>query len=224
LVVSSLTLIARQTGAIPVTLSTNLREHPLMEGAPWNKTHGGALAAIGHFLSAHVSRMIVASSVPRSYQIPWGSHWELDPLWSSGALQIVHDGDDFSREEKAWAIAAEPLLTRHLRVCWENRTPTGNCSTCDKCVNTMLLLRQAGQLDNYAVFDKPESFVPRLDALPRTSFVRVYRAMCRRGLAPDETAAVHRLLERTERLAKRVTWRQRWRMLEKAFRRRSATP
>jgi len=191
--------VASQYGAKPVIVSTNLREHPVANAASWALAHGGALAAIGHLMREHISRLIIASSIPRAYNIPWGSHWELDPWWSSKAIQIVHDGADYSREEKAWAIAGEPVLTRHLRVCWENRSPTGNCSRCDKCVNAMLLLRQAGQLDAYTVFQKPEAFVPLLDSLPQTTFVRVYRAMCQRGLPPDETAAVQRLLQRTER-------------------------
>ena len=212
---SSLHQIAAQSNTQAVTVTTNLREHPLMGDAPWHKTHGGALAAIAHLLQDHISQMVVASSVPRSYQIPWGSHWELDPLWSSAMVKIIHDGDKFSREEKAWAIAGEPLLAEHLRVCWENRSATGNCSICDKCVNTMLLLRQAGQLDSYRVFKPPESFAPLIHALPRTAFVRVYRAMCHRGLAADEETAVNRLLVRTERRGRWSAFQSRLRAAQK---------
>lgn len=218
--VSSLEQVATQCNARAVIVSTNLREHPLVRNSPWIHTHGGALAAIGHLLGDHAARLVIASSVPRTYNVPWGSHWQLDPLWSSGAITITHDGDDFSREQKAWALAGEPLLPQHLRVCWENRSPTGNCSVCDKCVNAMLLLEQAGQLDAYSVFQKPASFVALLDNLPQTTFIRVYRAMCQRGLPIDVEAAVLRLLQRTEQAAKQPRLRKRIRSLvDKVFHR-----
>jgi hypothetical protein len=206
--VPSLQQVSAHCDARAVIISTNLREHPLVAAAPWIHTHGGALAAIGHLLSDHAPRLVIGSSVPRAYNISWGSHWQLDPLWSSGAMAITHDGDMFSREQKAWTVAHEPLVKQHLRVCWENRSPTGNCSVCDKCVNAMLLLHQVGQLEAYTVFQKPQSFVTLLDTLPRTTFVRVYRAMCQRGLSSEVEAAVQRLLQRTERHAKRQAFRR----------------
>jgi len=223
--VPSLKTVATRKGCSAVVVSTNLREHPLLRSAPWVHTHGGALAAVGHLLGNEVSRLVIASSVPRSYGIPWGSHWQLDPLWSGGGVEILHDGDTFAREEKAWMVASEPLVREHLRVCWENRAPTGNCSVCDKCVNAMLLLRQVGQLGNSTAFRPPSSFVPLLDALPETTFIRVYRAICERGLSRDETAAVHRLLRRSERCAARRAAHARFRRAFDALtfrRRRSA--
>jgi hypothetical protein len=218
--VPSLEQVAVQCGARAVVVTTNLRTHPLVRATPWIHAHGGALAAIGHLLSEQAGQLVIASSVPRTYDIPWGSHWQLDPLWSSGVLTITHEGDDFSREQKAWALANEPLLHHHLRVCWENRSPTGNCSVCDKCVNAMLLLQQAGQLESCSVFQKPQSFVRLLDALPQTTFVRVYRAMCQRGLPPEVEAAVQRLLQRTGQQAKRHAWRKRIRsVFGRVFRR-----
>jgi len=212
-VVPSLERVAAACGARPVVVRTNLRRHPLWASASWEWTHGGALAAVGHLLDRHAARLVIASSIPREYDAAWGSHWRLDPLWSSGAMTVVHDGADFSRHDKAWALAGETLLHDHLRVCWENRTATGNCSTCDKCVNAMLLLHQAGELDRYGAFERPDSFVPLLDALPRTTFVRVYGAMRDRGLPADLDAAVTRLLERTARQAARTARKKRFRAI-----------
>jgi hypothetical protein len=209
----SLRSVAETCGARPVVIRTNLRQHPVFAAAPWHHTHGGALAAIGHLLGEHAGRLVVASSVPPTCTEPWGSHWQLDPLWSSRELEIVHEGAEFSRAQKAWSMAGEPLMFQHLRVCWENRTPTGNCSACDKCVCTMLLLEQAGQLDNYVVFQRPQSFVKLLEALPRTQYPITYREMCQRGLNPQVQAAVERLLRRTvdtpaQRTAVKWLWRQ----------------
>lgn len=194
---ASVRQVAAQHGARPVLIRTNLRQHPLVAATPWQNAHGGALAAFGHLLGEHVGRLVVASSVPPTCELPWGSHRRLDPLWSSGEVAVVHDGAGVSRAQKARAIAGEPLLFNHLRVCFENRTPTGNCSVCDKCLSTMLLLEQAGQIDNYVVFQRPQSFVERLDALPGTQYQITYGEMCQRGLPPAVQAAVVRLLRRT---------------------------
>jgi hypothetical protein len=80
---------------------------------------------------------------------------------------------------------------------------------CDKCVNTMLLLQQAGQLEKHDVFEVPQSFVPLLDALPHTTFVRVYRARCQRGLSGELEAALQRLLISTEQENARAAFRKR---------------
>ena len=207
--IPSLRAAAAHHGARPVVIRTNLRQHPVFAAAPWHNTHGGALAGIGHLLGDHAGRLVVASSVPPTYTQPWGSHWRLDPLWSSGEVEIVHDGAEFSRAQKAWSIAGESVLFQHFRVCWENRTPTGNCSVCDKCVCTMLLLEQAGQLGGYSVFQRPRSFVQLLAALPRTRYPITYQEMCQRGLTSDVRTAVERLLQRTVTRPERPT-RLKW--------------
>jgi hypothetical protein len=189
--------VAQQAGAWPIVIRTNLRQHPLMARAPWHYAHGGALAALGHLLADHIDKLVVASSVATNFNVTWGSHWKLDHLWSSDDVEIVHDGAEVSRADKLRALAAEPLLFDHLRVCWENRGRAGNCGRCDKCLCTMLLLEQAGQLDRYRVFRAPASYVPLLDAAPRTTFVRTYKDALEHGLPPDVAAAVRRLLART---------------------------
>jgi len=158
--------VARETNVRPVFIRTNIREHPDVSAVSWERAHGGALAAIGHLLRDVAGQLLISSSYAYGYENPWGSHWMIDHLWSSDRLQVTHVGARHRREGKLRAIAGEALLNRHLRVCWENLEPTGNCSVCEKCVRTRLVLADCGELARYSVFRGGRSLIRDLDALP----------------------------------------------------------
>jgi len=201
--------IAHETNVRPVFIRTNIREHPGVSAVSWERAHGGALAAIGHLLRDVAGRLLISSSYAYGYENPWGSHWMIDHLWSSDRLQVTHVGAEHRREGKLRAIAGEALLNRHLRVCWENRQPTGNCSVCEKCVRTRLVLADCGELANYAVFLGDRSLVRDLDALPplpreRETYRRLLessnlswrlRRAVRRMVARNSRAEVSRVIE-----------------------------
>ena len=111
--------IAAELGIPAGVVRTNVRDHPTAQLASWPRAHGGALAGLGHAL-AGVDRLAVASSYPRRLASPWGSHWRIDPLWSSDRLEVLHVGDEWWRAEKLAQVADHPLVHRHLRVCWEH--------------------------------------------------------------------------------------------------------
>ncbi len=132
------------------------------------------MAAGGHLLVEHAGRLLMSSSFPYAYDQPWGSHWDLDHLWSSERLQVEHVGAEHWRTAKLRAIADEPLVQRYLRVCHENRSPTWlNCSECEKCVRTQLTLAGCGRLAAFAVFNQERDLAERVDALP--SLASTYR-------------------------------------------------
>lgn len=198
---TSLRAVAAELGLRGVVVRTNLREHRASANASWERTHGGALAAVGHLLGGTVSRLLISSSQPYSKHKPWGTHWLTDPLWSSDRLEVVHVGEELSRYEKLKAIANEPLVRRHLRVCWENLAPKGNCSRCEKCLRTSLFLAEWGELENFPTFEGPHTLAGRLDELPAirgrgSAFVRLLES---RRLAPEVEVSVRKLLRRTKR-------------------------
>jgi hypothetical protein len=158
--------VAQETNVRPVFIRTNIREHPDVSAVSWERSHGGALAAIGHLLRDVAGQLLISSSYAYGSENPWGSHWMIDHLWSSDRLQVIHSGAQHRREGKLRAIAGEALLNKHLRVCWENRQPTGNCSICEKCVRTRLILADCGELAKYAVFQGDRSLIRDIDALP----------------------------------------------------------
>ena len=59
----TLSAAADSVSARPIVIRTNLREHPV-NGRPklWERSHGGALAAIGHVLGRNISRLIISST------------------------------------------------------------------------------------------------------------------------------------------------------------------
>ena len=162
---------AADTLGIPlVEISTNLRDlSDRVVG--WYDYHSPALAGIAHMLDAGICHF------PANHNFANGFDTTMrpvsDPLWSSAAVQIEHDGADLSRVEKIAAIARDRRALAWLRVCYENPDQTYNCGTCEKCVRTMLSLHA---LD---VLDRSPTFPNRLD--PRA--VRRLRLQNRAALA-----------------------------------------
>ncbi len=196
----SLGEVSERVGKPALRLESNVREHPVIASVSWERTHGAVLAAAGHVLSRAVGTLIIPSSYGLSNIIPWGSHPTTDPLWSTSRVEIVHDDARPTRQDKIRRIVDDPLAWRHLRVCWENRAPTGNCSACEKCVRTMAVISAYGRLADFTVFDSSVSLASRFDTL-RTipeHLVKPWRGLLTLDLAPDVRDAVARLLKRSE--------------------------
>lgn len=142
----SVAAVAEATGKDWTMISTNLRSHRLFRKSSWDCTHGGALGFLGHLLQGHIGRMLISSSYQENHLGPWGSHPELDPHWSTGRVKFSHVGLEALRSEKLRRLVhhpvAAPLVQRHLQICWENPTATGNCGHCHKCVMTRINLNR----------------------------------------------------------------------------------
>jgi hypothetical protein len=197
----SLRAVASAHGKKVVRLRTNVREHPQFKKASWERTHGAALAAAGSVASGTLGRLIIPSSYAYADEVPWGSHWDTDPLWSlPGRLDVVHDDASRSRRDKILRMASHPTVQRHLRVCWENRSATGNCSQCEKCLRTMVLLEAAGTLPQCAVFDTETPLAERLDAASPVGAHLWFvweDMMTRSRVKPAMRRAIRRLLRRS---------------------------
>lgn len=141
----------------------------------WTDTHGLALASVAQICSSIYSHVYISSSLPYGYLQPYGSHPLLDPLWSTESLQLIHDGCEKDRVEKAKYIARDEQILKSLRVCWENPENAYNCGRCEKCIRTMVQLEIAG------VLEKCESFDQRLEInklkirFPGASFATLFR-------------------------------------------------
>jgi hypothetical protein len=216
--VPTLETVAREVGARPILIRTNLRDHTLSREVNWERSHGGALAAAGH-LVADARRLIVAASFPSVYAYPWGSRWDIDPLWSSSATEIVHHGADRWRAEKLREIARFPIVRDHLRVCWENRSRDANCSSCEKCVRTMLTLAQDGALADFRVFDASVPLAARVSGLGRIDpvLVPVYSAFLEPEIDPDTSRAIRMLIDASTEQADRTTVDSIWRRFRRVL-------
>jgi hypothetical protein len=136
-----------------IELETNARQI-FDDIADWGRFyHGSLLGGVALALSSRFSKIIIAAGRTRDTLFPWGSHPDLDPLWSNERTEIIHDGLEACRAEKIFAIANTGEVMRHLRVCYHNIPGRYNCGNCEKCLRTMVVLRAAGVLDQYVTFE-----------------------------------------------------------------------
>lgn len=193
----ALRAVAAASGARAIVIRSDIRRHSVFRRPGWARTHGAALAALGHLLAEQYGTLIVSSTHARDDLRPWGSDWRLDPLWSASDLAVVHRGADVPREHKLRQIAANDLVRTHLRVCWEHRNERLNCGHCDKCLAAMVTLRACDRLEGFEAFEAGADLPGRLDQLAETRYLAMYPRLLADGIPEPVAGAVRRLLERS---------------------------
>lgn len=126
-----------------VEVSSNIRQFTELF-LNWEIAHGAALAAVAHALSSRFGRVHAGSSLDPDEDHAWGSHPEVDHLWSGDDVTLVHDFAELSRAEKIAVLLERPDLARYLQVCWQHHRTTYNCGRCEKCLRLAWELRWAG--------------------------------------------------------------------------------
>jgi len=121
----------------------------------WGLFHGSALLATALALGDGVRRFYVPAAHTEGHLFPLGSDPRIDPLLSTEALEIVHDGADVTRVQKTAAIGGWPPTFGRLRVCVSYDPAVPNCCRCEKCVRTMMTLDLLGLLDRQTSFPRP---------------------------------------------------------------------
>ncbi len=191
--------IADESGIPLLTMSTNLRRHPLFKPLSYLRTHGSAMAACAHLLRSHFGELFISSSSVRSYDVPFGTHWDTDPLWSSTQTRIRHTGCDLWRSDKLGEIMDEPIVCENLRVCYQHASNGRlNCSECEKCVRTMLALHQRKRLEQFPTLQPAVSLaksVRRVSAVKDVS-LPVYQKFHSLERDPGIRAALQQLIRR----------------------------
>ena len=139
----------------------------------------------------------MAASEHFSYPVPYGSHPQLDPLWSSSALEIRLTGGQWERHEKLAAVADELLVQRYLRVCWHNHGD--NCTRCEKCLRTEIVLAQLGRLESFSGFGTEQTLAARIDGIFRAEWMLYFEMTLGLGLSEDLSRAIRRLGLRSAR-------------------------
>jgi hypothetical protein len=195
---TALRAVAADLGIPAIVIRTNLRDERPMKGSGWGRTHGGALAALGHAVSGAYGELMLASSYPPEIVGGWGSTWDTDPGWSSSRLEVIHHGERFDRNAKVEAIIPNPLVRRHIRVCYRRDTDEWNCGECEKCVRTMVAVAVRGERLEDWPFAGSGSLVERID---RVESVHPHQVPNWRGSAelsddPELRAAIARLMAR----------------------------
>ncbi|HMO34889.1 MAG TPA: hypothetical protein PKA06_02500 [Gemmatales bacterium] len=137
-----------------VEVETNLREF-CDRFISWRMYHGAALASVAHVLSPELGTVYLAATHTYADLFPCGSHPLLDPLWSSEAVEICHDGCEATRFQKVAKLADNDIALRNLRVCYRNKHTELNCGQCEKCLRTMISLYSLNKLQHCTTFHTP---------------------------------------------------------------------
>jgi len=189
--------VATDLGIEPVVIETNIRDifYPY---AGWTEYHGSVLSAIGHMLSERFDRVLISASGNEfAWDVPWGSHPQLDPLFGSTHLKVEHFGLE-ERVDKIARISSVDTLMRHLRVCNVSRT---NCGVCEKCTFVMAALSFLSMSDKSRTFPEYDPLggsLRVLDDAILTEFVRFGERAEREG-RPDLAARIHAEISRYNR-------------------------
>jgi hypothetical protein len=149
---------ARLLGLPLVVVETNLRELTDPVIRDWEDMVGAALAFFGTSLGGGARRVVIPATNTTLSMGPCGTSPLLDPLFSTAAVEVLHDSVLPGRNEKvAWLAAHRPELLSLLKVCYEENRED-NCGRCRKCRLTMVALEAAGALRRADGF--PDSLDP----------------------------------------------------------------
>lgn len=76
------------------------------------------------------------------------------PLIQTERTELIIDGCQYRRVEKIKNLADWHIAQKYLNVCHVSKENTANCSSCEKCMRTLLALEILGKLENFSqVFD-----------------------------------------------------------------------
>jgi len=145
-----------ERGVELLLIETNFRR--FFTNVQWLTTHGCALAACAHALSGLIGAYWIPASIPGEEWRwpPWGTDAWTDYLLGSENLQILHDGLNLDRTQKAVELAGWDTFLRTLRVCLHPPPGGRNCGQCEKCRRTMVHLEIAGCLDRATAFEEKD--------------------------------------------------------------------
>src|SRR3989344_1965731 len=121
----------------------------------WEDQCGSAMGAVCLALRNGLKEVYMSAGVELTAMRPVGSHPDLDPLWSTETLRVIHDGIERNRLEKVRYLSDSEKMLISLRVCWRNKKGSYNCCECEKCFRTMIMLEAVGALKKSKSFNKP---------------------------------------------------------------------
>ena len=95
------------------------------------------------------NKILIGSTVTDEIPYPYGTHPAIDNKIRCAGIQVVHDGGEYNRVQKAAAVGRicdeYGLAYPHLRTCWGHVNTGDNCYKCHKSLFTFFEL----SLDGY---------------------------------------------------------------------------
>ena len=152
---------AEAVGLPLIVIESNMDDfYSVYDDLHFFKTHTFRNASVAHLLSNSISNYLYAAA--RTYSdvrvMPSETLGNVDPitlpLLSSEILNIQSEGAQYKRSEKIAAISDLKAVQNNLFVCVHHNHPEDNCSVCQKCVRTLLVIECQGRLEDFSnVFD-----------------------------------------------------------------------
>jgi len=123
---------------------------------PWMIAHGCATIAAGLMLDGLCARLLVPATHCLDDYKAWGSSPLVDHWLSTETIETIHHGISFTRMDKVRFISGWQPAQHFLRVCINEAGRSGvrNCSVCEKCTRTMIMLQLCGKLDQFTTFNR----------------------------------------------------------------------
>lgn len=133
--------VAKKTKKTPLFIASNVRDVS-DKVIGWGQFHVAALVAVGMLLP--LEKIYISGE---SFEFrDWGLRFGADILFSTDERTFEFVAHDVTRDQKLIRLQRSPffsLFLNHVRVCWENvlqDTVPYNCSVCQKCLKTQLML------------------------------------------------------------------------------------
>jgi hypothetical protein len=185
-----------------IPVATNYREF----GLNWEDVFGSAVASTLMLLRGSYTVGLVPSSYTyKSLFLPWGSNPLTDPLLSSNAFQVIHDGTAFKRIDKIREITNFPAALQSLRVCWEGKERDRNCGRCEKCIRTILGFRVMGiglpPCFEQDVTDRQILDIKTSKKSQVTYFEEILQAAIAAGISDSWVTTIEQCIKRNQRTA-----------------------
>jgi polysaccharide pyruvyl transferase WcaK-like protein len=136
---------ADRIGVPLVTIDSNVRELTDPIVGDWEDMVGAALALLATSMAGGLGHVVIPSSDGPATIGPCGTSPLLDPLFSTEAVELIHDTPHTRTAKVMWLAKERPDLLPYLKVCFEEDRPD-NCGRCGKCLVTMLALESVGAL------------------------------------------------------------------------------
>ena len=201
-VATTLRQAASDLGKPLIIVETNMRD--LLDAyTRWDEqSRGAALASVALALTPRFQRMYIAAPFPYEHLFSCGSHPLLDPSWSTGQMEIVHDGCELDRWEKLERISTQATVQGGLRPCRHGDGAAHNCGQCPDCLRATAWLHTLGVQDKFGGLNLPIDLaalaqIDVTDNGERLQTEMLYDAITAKRTAPEVAQALRTCLKLT---------------------------
>lgn len=117
------------------TIETNFRDMHCAYGMSYFSMLVACMRVFGR---QYGHLMLGSDNCFRYFHLASGNNPVTNHFLSSHGVEIITDGSEFTRTEKAAVVASWPLALQKLRVCYRGEDLSCNCGVCEKCKRTRL--------------------------------------------------------------------------------------